>query len=229
MEAVLTGALVLGFIGSAHCVGMCGPLVLAMPFSVQGPGRRWQGMLAYHGGRIGMYALLGAAFGLIGERLKLAGWQHALSIGAGVLLLLFALATLLPRWFPATKALQGWQKLWQPLMLRLMQRPGTPAMLALGMLNGLLPCGMVYMAIAGALALGGALQGSLFMIAYGLGTLPALLLLSMASWKMDASTRHYLRKAAPYLGMLLAALLIVRGLMPDAAHGLFRHFIRCGH
>lgn len=110
-----------------------------------------------------------------------------------------------------------------------MQRPGTPAMLALGMLNGLLPCGMVYMAIAGALALGGALQGSLFMIAYGLGTLPALLLLSMASWKMDASTRHYLRKAAPYLGMLLAALLIVRGLMPDAAHGLFRHFIRCGH
>ena len=53
MEAVLTGALVLGFIGSAHCVGMCGPLVLAMPFSVQGPGRRWQGMLAYHGGRGG--------------------------------------------------------------------------------------------------------------------------------------------------------------------------------
>ncbi|HEY0274215.1 MAG TPA: sulfite exporter TauE/SafE family protein, partial [Chitinophaga sp.] len=114
---ILAGALALGFVSSAHCVGMCGPLVMALPLQVLPPVQKVKGLLLYHGGRIAMYALLGALFGLAGKQFYLAGWQQALSIGAGCFLLLFALAALLPQWFRQARSLQWWQRYLQPLTL----------------------------------------------------------------------------------------------------------------
>ncbi|PUZ26945.1 hypothetical protein GA0116948_104301 [Chitinophaga costaii] len=224
---IIAGALVLGFVSSAHCVGMCGPLVMALPLQLLPPARKMSGLLLYHSGRIAMYTLLGAAFGLVGTQFYLAGWQQLLSVVAGVLLLLFALSALLPQWFHWTQGLPSWQRFLQSLILRLLRHPRPVSMLVLGALNGLLPCGMVYMAIAGALVLGGLTNGMIFMTAYGAGTLPALLLLSLASWKISATWRQYLRRLAPYAGLLLATLLIARGLYPDTPHFLLRHFITC--
>jgi sulfite exporter TauE/SafE len=207
--ALLLSGMALGLASSLHCVGMCGPLVMAFPMQLMPDGKKGMGMLLYHAGRIGVYVSLGLIAGLVGWRLSIAGWQQALAIGMGLLLLLFVFI----KPFAQQAKWPGWlQKQLHGIYAKAVQQPRLTTMIWLGMINGLLPCGMVYIAMAGALATGNLPEAGLFMFLFGTGTLPALLLLGIWGVKAGPRFRQIFRQAAPVLMGLTAILLILRGL-----------------
>jgi uncharacterized protein len=216
MLSLLFPAVLLGLSGSLHCAGMCGPLLLAMPFGLGG-GRATIGRIGlYHAGRIVAYATLGLLFGLAGKTLALAGLQQVLSIAAGIFVFVMAfMAWRFERAVAALPFLATWNGAIQRQIAAQMQQNGTFTAFFLGFFNGLLPCGMVYAALAGAIAAGSPAEGALFMGAFGIGTLPLLLSLQ---W-MGRSHGHFFRQQAgrvqPFLLLLIAALLIQRGLHFD--------------
>ncbi|TAL05771.1 MAG: sulfite exporter TauE/SafE family protein [Verrucomicrobia bacterium] len=202
-------AFMLGLVGSLHCAGMCGPLALALPRGANRPASFFFGRVAYNLGRIVTYCVLGLAFGLLGKTLLLAGIQRWLSIALGVALLtgLFT-SRKLALWRPIT-ALVDRVKAGMGFLLR---RRSADALLLLGLLNGLLPCGLVYVACAGATATGDLFHGALYMLAFGAGTIPMMLAISLSGKLVPFSLRLKLLKAVPVAVFLLASLLILRGM-----------------
>jgi sulfite exporter TauE/SafE len=212
MIPYLGPALLLGLLSSAHCVGMCGPIALAVPSSrTTWPGRIADGLLL-NGGRLLTYAALGALFGTFGRGLHLAGLQQTVSITMGVLMLLAVLLpSLLREDLFTTAALAGLGRL-RSSLARNLRRTSPVGLLVTGSLNGLLPCGMVYFALAGALVQDGALDGALFMALFGLGTWPAMLAVRLGGGLVSGAWRTGFRRAAPFVFALLGALFILRGL-----------------
>jgi len=223
MWGVFATALSLGLISSLHCVGMCGPLVLSLPLGRLTGMARSLGVMSYHAGRLLMYILLGGMFGLLGRTIHLAGFQQWFSIALGVSILVWAFLRA-----------AGWRsarggKLFLPLqafIARLWQSPARGSYLVLGMANGLLPCGMVYLALAGAASFSRVDESMLFMLLFGMGTLPALLLLSISGRLIGVAARQHMRKLVPFAVVLMGVLLILRGLdlgipfiSPVLAHG----------
>ncbi|QHL89187.1 sulfite exporter TauE/SafE family protein [Nibribacter ruber] len=205
--------LVIGFISSFHCVGMCGPIAMALPVG-RGSGASFLGgRLLYNVGRMTTYILLGGVAGAIGQTLNLAGWQQSLSIASGVMMLLLVAlpATVsgkLSRWL-------GTEKWWQALRKAMAKHfgNGSPrALYQIGVLNGLLPCGMVYFALAGAVSAPGVGGAMLYMAMFGLGTLPLMWLVSLSGKLLQPKVRYYMRNAVPYVAGCLAVLFILRGL-----------------
>jgi sulfite exporter TauE/SafE len=202
-------ALMLGFAGSLHCAAMCGPLVLAMPVP---PGRlraHITGKLAYNAGRIVTYGLLGMAFGLSGQWISLAGFQRWVSILAGVAILIGMFgwprrhATLLiSRPLGALKSALGSR----------LQRHGWTAQFTFGLLNGLLPCGLVYVACAAAAATASLAGGLHYMVLFGVGTVPMMLGLGLAGRALQFKLQFRLRKLIPVSMATMAVLLLLRGL-----------------
>jgi len=202
-------AIALGLLGSLHCAAMCGPLMLALPVPPGGAGRFFAGRVFYQLGRIATYALLGVIGGLVGKSIFLIGAQRWLTITLGVAILLgfffskkVALATPVVRLVGKLKAAMGVQ----------LQRRSFRSLVLLGMLNGLLPCGLVYVAMAGAVSRGTVLSGVGYMAAFGLGTMPTMLAISLSGKILPPSIRLKLRSAIPVSVFLLAALLILRGM-----------------
>ena len=213
---MLFAGFLFGLLGSFHCVGMCGAIALALPGgagAATAPGRYAGGRLLYNLGRVTTYATLGAGAGLVGQGLRLAGAQQGLSIASGVLILLLVAV---PERY--TGRVAGWLGLARPLawvkntLGRLFQQPTLPALYATGVLNGLLPCGLVYLALAGALSAPGIAGAAAYMTCFGLGTLPLMFGLSMSGRLVPLLWRTRLRQAVPYAASVLAVLFIVRGL-----------------
>ena len=202
--------LMLGLAGNAHCVGMCGPIALALPTGDAGPMRR-AGMLGmYSVGRVVTYTILGVVFGLLGLGVRLAGWQQALSIGVGVILILGVLVPyLFSKRSTHTMPWQGWVN---RMFGKLIRKPGMAGFAGIGILNGLLPCGLVYTALAGASVAGSIEGGAVFMAAFGFGTVPALFAMAWFSKTLSPKARGYLKKAIPVLTILIGILFILRGL-----------------
>ncbi|AXY74026.1 sulfite exporter TauE/SafE family protein [Paraflavitalea soli] len=201
----------MGMVSSLHCIGMCGPLVMALPLPQEAGLRRLLPLFTYNTGRLTTYGLLGALFGLAGRRLQLAGWQQWLSVGLGVVILLgwFAARIGIRRSFYPAQIVQ--QQITQ-LNLYLWKRAGKAGFFLLGMANGLLPCGMVYLAVAAAISTGSTGWSTLFMVCFGLGTLPAMTGLGYFSAWFNQSVRLYLRKWIPAFTVAVGILLILRGL-----------------
>ncbi len=202
-------AFLLGLTGSLHCAGMCGPLVLALPRTA---GSRWLhvlGRLAYNAGRVFTYAAFGLVFGLVGKSLALVGVQRWVSIGLGVALLAAVLLARADLFRLPTAWTTGWLK---PALGRQLRRRGVGALAVLGLLNGLLPCGLVYVACAGAAAMGTVWGAVGYMIVFGLGTVPMMLALALSGSAIQTSLRVRLQKAIPFCLGLVAVLLILRGL-----------------
>lgn len=213
---VVAGAL-LGLLGSGHCVGMCGPLVLAVGLPARGAsaGVRLVHVVTYHMGRIATYALLGLVAGAAGSAIALAGLGRVLAVAGGVLLVAAALGPgLLRRQYSWTGAwigaaaragalARGWQA-GHPLAGRF----------GAGLANGLLPCGLVYAALATALASGSVGGAVLTMTAFGAGTVPALAALSLSAAHLSIEWRRRLSRVAPIGLAIVGVLLIVRGLTP---------------
>ena len=212
MTGTLAPALVLGLVGSAHCIGMCGPLALAVPSAGRGWSGRLAGGLLLNGGRVVTYMLLGGLFGTFGRGLALAGVQQSVSITLGVLILAGMIAPALVNagWLsrgPATLVMRL-----QGIMARQLRRTSPGGLFITGLLNGLLPCGLVYLAVAGALATNGALEGAAFMTVFGLATWPALLAVRLGGGALSMRWRGILRRATPYVIGAMALLFILRGM-----------------
>jgi sulfite exporter TauE/SafE len=202
-------ALALGFFGGAHCAGMCGPLMFALP---AGAGGRWRfalGRLVYQGGRILTYSALGAVLGVAGRSLLLIGAQRWVSVGLGVALLTGLVVS--PRALEVPWLARRVSGL-RLLMGRFLRQRTLGALAVLGALNGLLPCGLVYVAGASAIAAGGVLEGMATMALFGLGTLPVMLGISLSGRLATPAIRLRLRALAPVSVFAVGVLLVLRGL-----------------
>jgi uncharacterized protein len=202
-------AFLLGFIGSLHCAGMCGPLALALPATGDTTPGYVLGRVAYNAGRIVTYCLLGIVFGLAGWTFLLAGLQRWVSIALGVALLLGLFAS---RKLALSRPITSLVNQLRSRMSVLLRRRSFAALAVLGLLNGLLPCGLVYVACAGAAATGGILAGASYMGAFGAGTVPMMLAISLSGKLVPPSLRLKLLKTIPVCVFLLATLLILRGM-----------------
>jgi len=202
-------AFILGLVGSLHCAGMCGPLALALPHAGKNASSFFLGRMAYNLGRLVTYCALGLVFGLLGKSLSLAGVQRWVSIALGVTLLagLFA-SRKLALWRPVTALVEQLKS----RMGALLRRRSLDALLVLGLLNGLLPCGLVYVACAGATATGDLFNGVLYMLAFGAGTVPMMLAISLSGKLVPFSLRLKLLKVVPLAVLILGTLLILRGM-----------------
>jgi len=202
-----------GLLGSFHCVGMCGAIALALPSPGQTRGRYVAGRVLYNLGRVTTYSLLGALAGLLGQGLRLAGWQQSLSVLSGALILLLVVTP--ERLLSRGTTRLGFDTVLSRVKSQLAyfyQQPSLRALYATGLLNGLLPCGLVYLALAGALSVPGGAGAALYMALFGLGTLPLMLALSLTGQLVPLRWRSRLRRAVPLLASALAGLLILRGL-----------------
>ena len=202
----------MGAVGSLHCIGMCGPLALSLPVVSAGNQGKFIATLLYNLGRVTTYAVLGACFGLLGASFSMFGFQQWLSVGLGVLILIYLL---LPQQALYVNGHGFVQKTFASLrkhLSALFKKKNYSAVYFIGILNGLLPCGLLYMAIAAAIATGSVLQSSAFMAAFGLGTLPLMWAFSFFGSFISLKLRVTIRKAYPYMLFVMACLLIVRGL-----------------
>ena len=210
---MLVSALALGFLGSLHCLGMCGPIAFMLPLDRESQLKKVGQLSIYHLGRVLAYASIGILFGLLGKGLSLFGMQQKLSIGMGVLMILLVLVP--------TKVLNA-HKLSRPiytLLGKVKSRLGmelkkkTPdAFLTIGFLNGFLPCGLVYMAVLGAIAVGNAWQGGLYMMLFGLGTVPLMSAAAYSSSVLSTPMKSKIRRLIPVFVVLIGALFIIRGM-----------------
>lgn len=201
----------MGILGSLHCAGMCGPL--ALMFSNQNrKGPRWLPGLLYNGGRTLSYMALGLIFGGIGTVFFFADVQKSVSVILGLLMVLSFLFSINID-SAISNSIWG-RKIYQPVrnsLQKLMSRSERYPSLIIGMVNGLLPCGMVYLALAGALTMGGLLESSLFMMFFGLGTLPMMFLLSSGLRFFPIRWRLGFQRVLPVVTLLFGLFLIFRG------------------
>jgi sulfite exporter TauE/SafE len=207
-------ALLLGFAGSVHCLGMCGPLQLAVLGGATG--KLWLKTLEYQLGRVLSYTGLGVFFGLAGKAIALAGFQQVLSLLAGIFMVAFALlAWRLERWLHQWTLLQRWSAWLQHTMGGVLQRHPDGASFSFGLLNGLVPCGLVYAALAGAVSMSDPVDGAAFMFYFGVGTTPLMVGLALVGRRFSTGIRTPFRYIQPVLLLLSGALLIQRGLHLD--------------
>ena len=202
-------AFLLGLAGSLHCAGMCGPLVMALAKARPAASGQAAGRVCYHFGRIVSYSLLGIVFGFIGHVAAPDGFQRWLSLALGVALLAGLLASTKA---PLTAPLFKWVGLLKISMRVLMQRNSLGAQAVLGALNGLLPCGLVYVAAVGATATANPLSGAAYMALFGLGTWPLMLGIHFAGQRFPLPARLSLGHVTGAAVLLMATLLILRGL-----------------
>jgi len=202
-----------GLLGSFHCIGMCGPIAIALPIPNSSNLSFVTGRLLYNLGRVVAYSFLGAVFGLLGSRLIISGFQQSVSIVLGVAIVI---AVLIP---PNYKAKISQHKLVQKITLPLKSgisdlfKQGTfSAMFLIGILNGFLPCGLVYVALAGAIASGDAISGSAVMILFGLGTVPTMFAATIFGKFINLNIRRKITKAIPAFALVLGLLFILRGM-----------------
>ena len=211
--ALILSALALGFASSFHCVGMCGPIALSMGLTKKQATNFYLQNLTYQFGRIVTYSLLGAVLGIIGEGFEMAGIQQYLTVAVGVILIIMALFSFGGKDF-ASKIPFLSKFLYSVKMNlgKLLQKADYRSRFTTGILNGFLPCGMVYMALTASLAGGGIWQGASYMALFGLGTLPFMFAVVLVGNLMNQAFRVKILKLIPFVMIILGGLFIVRGL-----------------
>lgn len=221
--------LLLGFMGSLHCLGMCGPIAFMLPVDRKNHLKGTIQLGAYHLGRIIAYTAIGLLFGILGKGLGLFGMQQKLSVVIGLLMILAVLLPLNHKF--GHRLLQPVFRLVSGIKTRLgkeLGKRGPDTFLTIGFLNGLLPCGLVYMAVLGSLALGEPMQGALFMTAFGMGTIPLMSSAVYLGNFAKTSLRQRVRRMIPAVVIFVGILFILRGLglgvpflspAPEMQHG----------
>lgn len=204
-------ALVTGLVGSLHCAGMCGPIAFSLPFREDGAAVGfYTGRLLYNSGRLVGYGILGALTGAFGNALGLVGFQQELGIIAGSLLVLVVVFS----WLGKNRSIP-WISTWsgavQKGFARFYANSGNSSLLAIGVLNGFLPCGLVYTALAIALSSGYAAEGALVMVVFGLGTFPMMFLLSVSRRFVSLNVWRGFSRWSPVFALLIGLVFILRG------------------
>lgn len=206
-------ALTIGLVGSLHCIGMCGPIAIALPLGNKGTIHRLLGAFLYNIGRSVTYGVLGALFGLLGKGIHMAGFQQWASILLGVVMILSVLFPFLFRGkLNIERITSGYAGKLISKFRILFGKQSKSNLLLIGLLNGLLPCGLVYVAVAGAINTNDVLMGVLFMVVFGLGTLPVMLALSLMGNFISGKMRGQLGKIVPVFIVILGIIFILRGL-----------------
>lgn len=210
---ILATALVLGLLGSLHCLGMCGPIAFMLPLHRGNRYRQWGQLGLYHTGRLLAYGLIGLVFGLIGKGLYLFGFQQKLSIVLGVVMIFSVLVPgrVFRHWKPARPVYRLLGRLQGALGAQL-KTGKSDAFLSIGFLNGLLPCGLVYMALIGALAMASAPMGSLYMVVFGAGTIPLMSAAALVGKVIKGAWVPRVRQWIPVFVAVIGLLFILRGM-----------------
>jgi hypothetical protein len=210
---MLWSALLLGLLGSFHCVGMCGPIAFMLPVDRSNSFKKIAQIFTYHFGRLLAYSLIGLVFGLVGKSLYIFGLQQQLSITIGILMIVVVLIpTHIFNKYNFSKPLYKLISKVKSSLGQAMKRKTADTFLTIGFLNGFLPCGLVYMAVFGSLASASALQGSLYMFLFGLGTIPLMTTAIYLGKFLNANIKQRIQKAIPVFVVIIGLLFIIRGL-----------------
>ena len=213
MEITLIfAALGLGFASGFHCLGMCGPIALSLGLSKKQQVNFHLQNLTYQFGRILTYSFLGAIVGIVGEGFQLAGFQKYISILAGILLITMALFSFGGDFTSKIPAISNALLKVKINLGKLLRKTDYSSRFLTGILNGFLPCGMVYMALTASLAAGGIWQSSTFMVFFGLGTFPFMFAAVLFGNILNATVRNKILKIVPVFMLILGALFILRGM-----------------
>lgn len=210
MEIIAAG-FIIGIMGSMHCIGMCGPLAIMLHTNVKG--NAIVNGIFYNAGRIVTYSLLGILFATIGSTFISAGFQQAVSIITGIIIILLLVTPeKIKRKVNTSTIIAGFTNKLKAAWAKIIPQQSKIGLFTGGLLNGLLPCGLVYVALAAALNTGSVVNGALFMAMFGLGTVPAMFAVSTAGNFFGMQQRIRIRKILPVFTFVIAVLLIVRGL-----------------
>lgn len=210
---MLITALIFGLLGSFHCVGMCGPIAFLLPVDRTNPVKRVLQILSYHAGRLLTYGTIGLLFGFLGKRLNLFGVQQQISIVIGVLMILvILLPSKLFSKYNGSKFMYKWVGKVKSALGAELKRKSMDSFFTIGFLNGFLPCGLVYMAVFGSVAAGGYLEGSLYMVFFGLGTIPLMATATYLGNFLNATMKQRILKVIPVFVVVVGVLFILRGL-----------------
>lgn len=210
---MLVSAFILGLLGSFHCVGMCGPIAFMLPVDRTNTVKKASQITVYHIGRLLAYSIIGLVFGLIGKSLFIFGYQQQLSIITGSLMILVVIIP--QKTFNKYNFSKPVYKIISKIKSTLgsaLKKKTMDTFLTIGFLNGFLPCGLVYMALFAAIAGGNALNGSLYMAIFGLGTIPLMTTAIYFSQFLKGTARQRVQKAIPVFVVLIGVLFILRGL-----------------
>ncbi len=211
--ALAISALGLGLASGFHCIGMCGPIALSMGISGKKKANQYLQNLTYQSGRIFTYSILGALVGIVGQGFQLAGFQRYLSIIAGIMLVTMALFSLGGKDFATRIPAVNRALLQVKINLgKLLAKRDYRSRFLTGLLNGLLPCGMVYMALTASLAAGGIVQSMSYMFIFGLGTLPFMFGIVLVGNIISQGMRNKILTFIPVMMIVLGSLFILRGL-----------------
>ena len=210
---MLYSAFIFGLISSLHCIGMCGPIALMIPVDRTNPTKKAIQIITYHLGRLSAYACIGFIFGLVGKGFFLAGIQQRLSIFIGVAMIITILTP------ERVLANYNFSKPVYRLISKIKSSLGKQfknksykSLFTIGLLNGFLPCGMVYVALFGAIAMQNVPFGILYMLLFGIGTIPMMSSVTYLNSIMTVSFRNKIQKLIPYVGVVIGVLFILRGL-----------------
>ncbi|TJY36188.1 sulfite exporter TauE/SafE family protein [Pontimicrobium aquaticum] len=232
---MLLSALALGLLGSFHCVGMCGPIAFMLPVDRTNSLKKVTQISIYHFGRLLSYSIIGLIFGLVGKGLYIFGLQQQLSIIIGALMILVVLIPY--QTFNKYNFSKPIFKLITKVKSALgkeLQKKTPDTFLTIGFLNGFLPCGLVYMAVFAAIASGNALQGSLYMLFFGLGTIPLMTTAIYFSQFLKGNIRQRIQQTIPVFIVIIGVLFILRGLglgipyiSPAPIHDMINTVMQC--
>ncbi len=210
---MLFSALILGLLGSFHCIGMCGPIAFMLPVDRKNSFKKIMQVSLYHFGRLLTYSLIGLVFGLVGKGLYIFGIQQQLSIIIGVVMII---AVLIPynsfNKYNFSKPLYRLISKIKSALGKELKKKSPDTFLTIGLLNGFLPCGLVYMAVFAAIASGSAMKGSLYMFVFGLGTIPLMTAAIYFSRFLSGVVRNKIQKAIPVFVVIIGLLFVLRGL-----------------
>jgi sulfite exporter TauE/SafE len=210
---MLYTAFIFGLISSFHCVGMCGPIAMMLPVDRTNEAKKVTQIITYHLGKLTSYGLLGLIFGLLGKSFYLAGLQQQLSIILGILMIVVAVVP------EKVFAKYNFSKPVYSSIIKIKSSLGQhfknksyKSLFTIGLLNGFLPCGMVYVAIFGAIAMQSVSLGILYMILFGIGTIPLLTAVVYLSNILSLSFRQTIQNMIPLVAVVIGMLFIIRGL-----------------
>lgn len=210
---MLASAFILGFLGSLHCVGMCGPIAFVLPLHRNNPSKKFTQLFIYHFGRLLSYATLGLLFGIIGKGFFISGLQQNLSIAIGILMIIMMLIPY--KYFqkynfskPVFKLIS---KVKSALGARLKNKSYS-SLFSIGILNGFLPCGLIYMALFGAIAMGSPEKSSMYMLLFGLGTVPLMSVAAYIGNFLSTIIKKRIQQLIPVLVVIIGLFFILRGL-----------------
>ena len=209
---MLLSAIVFGLLGSFHCIGMCGPIAFMLPIDRENKTKGFFQITSYHLGRLFTYSLIGLLFGLLGKGFYFFGFQQQISIIVGLSMIL---VILFPKFFSKINFSKRINKTIFKVKNALgkeLKKKGNDTFFTIGFLNGFLPCGLVYMAIFGAIATTNALSGSLYMFLFGLGTVPLMTAVVFLGNFTKGAFRKKIQKVIPIVVVFIGVLFVLRGL-----------------